>query len=41
VPAAARISPSSTPPHFWKWKEKLSAVGMLDGRPVLKTDKGE
>jgi hypothetical protein len=27
--------------NFIKWRNELSAVGMLDGRPVFKTDKGE
>jgi hypothetical protein len=26
---------------FEKWRSNLNAVGMLDGRPVFKTDKGE
>ncbi len=50
APGAARPAPasvSSIDTHikygasFWKWREHLSAVGMLDGRPVFKTDKGE
>jgi hypothetical protein len=44
APASASSSTDVTIKYgatFWKWKEKLNAVGMLDGRPVFKTDKGE
>lgn len=50
APGAAKPAPasaSSTDIHFkygasfWKWREHLSAVGMLDGQTVFKTDKGE
>ncbi len=51
APAAPRPAPanavSATDYHikfsgnFIKWRNELSAVGMMDGRPVFKTSKGE
>jgi hypothetical protein len=44
APASANSSTDFTIKYgatFWKWKGELSAVGMLDGRPVFKTNKGE